>query len=60
MSERPYKPAWTLEAALAEIARQSGAAFDPRLVEHFLRLAPNLERERERELRRDSLARAVS
>jgi response regulator RpfG family c-di-GMP phosphodiesterase len=58
MSERPYKPAWTLEAALAEIKRQSGVAFDPRLVEHFLRLAPSLERERE--LRRDPLASAVS
>jgi hypothetical protein len=46
MSERPYKPAWTLEEALAEIKRQSGAAFDPSLVEHFLRLAPHFARER--------------
>ena len=58
MSERPYKPAWTLEAALAEIKQQSGAAFDPRLVEHFLRLAPRLKRERGS--RRDPLTSAVS
>ena len=33
--ERPYKPAWSEERALAEIASGSGAHFDPRVVEAF-------------------------
>jgi putative two-component system response regulator len=33
---RPYKAAWTVEAAVAEIERQSGSQFDPRVVEQFL------------------------
>lgn len=32
---RPYKEAWTVEAALADIARGSGERFDPRVVEVF-------------------------
>ncbi|WP_082505972.1 HD domain-containing phosphohydrolase [Deinococcus sp. Leaf326] len=36
ISERPYKAAWTREAALAEVARGAGAHFDPRLVQVFL------------------------
>ena len=31
-----YKPAWPLEDALAEIARQRGEQFDPELVDVFL------------------------
>ncbi|MDQ3813419.1 MAG: response regulator, partial [Armatimonadota bacterium] len=31
--DRPYKKAWPLEEALAEIARQDGRQFDPRIVE---------------------------
>jgi CHASE2 domain-containing sensor protein len=46
MSQRAYKPAWDLNAALDEIRAQSGAAFDPALVELFLRMAPRMERER--------------
>ena len=38
----PYKEAWTVEAALAEIERQAGAHFDPRLAALFLRIAPRL------------------
>lgn len=34
--ERPYKHAWTLEEALAEMRRQAGHQFDPRVVEAFL------------------------
>jgi putative two-component system response regulator len=34
--ERPYKPAWDEERALAEINAQAGAHFDPRIVEAFL------------------------
>jgi putative two-component system response regulator len=33
---RPYKEAWPLEDALAEIKSQSGRLFDPQLVEMFL------------------------
>jgi putative two-component system response regulator len=33
--ERPYKPAWSEERALAEIDRESGSHFDPRVVEAF-------------------------
>ncbi|MGA2213729.1 MAG: HD domain-containing phosphohydrolase [Bryobacteraceae bacterium] len=34
---RPYKEAWTVEAALEEIEKQKGRMFDPQLVELFLR-----------------------
>ena len=37
-SERPYKTAWTHEAAAAEIEEQAGMQFDPNLVPTFLRL----------------------
>jgi putative two-component system response regulator len=36
--ERPYKPAWRMEDALAEIRAQSGHQFDPTLVDAFLSL----------------------
>lgn len=37
---RPYKEAWSIEAAVAEIQAQAGQQFDPRLVEVF---SKNLE-----------------
>jgi putative nucleotidyltransferase with HDIG domain len=37
---RPYKAAWSVTDALAEIRRQSGRQFDPALVEAFLELFP--------------------
>ena len=36
---RPYKAAWTPEAALEEITRQAGSQFDPQVVEVALGLA---------------------
>jgi putative two-component system response regulator len=36
--ERPYKEAWTPEAAVEEIKSQSGKQFDPQVVEAFLNL----------------------
>jgi HD-GYP domain-containing protein (c-di-GMP phosphodiesterase class II) len=42
VSKRPYKEAWTIEAALAEIEREAGDHFDPRLAALFLRIAPRL------------------
>ncbi|MDX1932439.1 MAG: response regulator [Capsulimonadales bacterium] len=35
---RPYKPAWPVAEAVAEIARQSGRQFDPKVVAVFLEL----------------------
>jgi HD-GYP domain-containing protein (c-di-GMP phosphodiesterase class II) len=37
-SDRPYRAGQPLEAAIAEVARESGAQFDPRCVEAFLAL----------------------
>jgi CHASE2 domain-containing sensor protein len=41
-SRRPYKEPWTLEATLAELARQRGRHFDPHLLDLFLELAAGL------------------
>jgi CHASE2 domain-containing sensor protein len=41
-SKRPYKDAWTLDEALAEIARLRGTHFDPELTDLFLPLAGEL------------------
>ena len=38
ISERPYKRPWSVQEAIAEIRRQSGAQFDPRVVEAFLKV----------------------
>ncbi len=38
MSERPYKKAWTLEAAIKEITQHSGRWYAPRVVEAFLKV----------------------
>ncbi len=35
-SDRPYRPAWSKEKALAYIRAQAGSHLDPRVVEHFL------------------------
>jgi putative two-component system response regulator len=40
--QRPYKRAWTADAALAEIAALSGKQFEPRLVDAFVRLVKRL------------------
>jgi len=39
--ERPYKHAWEVDEAVAEIRRGSGSQFDPAVVEAFLRLDHN-------------------
>lgn len=36
--QRPYKPAWTVNEAVAEIDRQRGHQFDPGVVDAFLRV----------------------
>ena len=41
-SERPYKPAWTVEAAIELLQRESGKHFDPQVVEAFLTRLPEM------------------
>jgi PAS domain S-box-containing protein/putative nucleotidyltransferase with HDIG domain len=41
--DRPYKQAWPIERACAEIERSAGSQFDPRVVAAFLALRPELE-----------------
>jgi hypothetical protein len=42
LSPRPYKQAWTIDDALAEVRRSRGSHFDPALVDVFLALIPDL------------------
>ena len=37
-SDRPYRPAQTVSAAMEEIRRMAGSQFDPAIVEEFLRI----------------------
>ncbi len=41
-SERPFKPAWPVENAIAYIREQTGKHFDPRLAGLFLELMPEI------------------
>ncbi len=43
-SERPYKDAWTVDAAVAYLKEQSGKHFDPDLIERFLSHLPEITR----------------
>lgn len=47
-SVRPYKKAWTIDAALDMIKENSGKHFDPQLVEVFLNELPHIVEIRER------------
>ncbi len=39
---RPYKPAWSMPAALAEMEKQSGHHFDPHVLEMFMKALPKI------------------
>ncbi|MEO6237755.1 MAG: HD domain-containing phosphohydrolase, partial [Vicinamibacterales bacterium] len=43
--QRPYKPAWPVAQAIAEIDLQRGRQFDPEVVGAFLRVVENSPRE---------------
>lgn len=43
ISARPYKPRWPRDASVREIVRLSGSAFDPRLVDAFHAVLPQIE-----------------
>ncbi|GHF31362.1 diguanylate cyclase (GGDEF)-like protein/putative nucleotidyltransferase with HDIG domain [Deinococcus metalli] len=38
ITERPYKEAWPVQAALDEMMRQAGSQFDPDIVQHLVNL----------------------
>lgn len=42
ISDRPYKKAWSVEEAMAEIESQSGKNFDPHLVELLKQILPEI------------------
>ncbi len=42
--KRPYKEPWSVEDSMAEIHRNSGAHFDPRLVDLFEQILPELQK----------------
>lgn len=42
MTERPYKPAWTVDKSVDLIQRSSGSHFEPRLVDVFLEVLPQI------------------
>jgi putative two-component system response regulator len=41
-SDRPYKKAWTIEDAVAEMENQSGKLFDPHVLRVFITLLPEM------------------
>jgi putative two-component system response regulator len=43
--QRPYKPAWTIGDAIAEIQRQRGFQFDPGVVDAFVRVVEEERRQ---------------
>ncbi len=42
--KRPYKEAWSVEESMAKIRNGSGSHFEPRLVEHFEKILPEILR----------------
>ena len=48
ISDRPYKKAWPLESAVEEIRKESGASFDPGLIDNFLAILPEIRQIKEK------------
>jgi putative two-component system response regulator len=42
LSKRPYKEPWPADQALELIRKESGCAFDPRVLEAFLEVEPDI------------------
>lgn len=40
--KRPYKDAWPLDRVLETLSKDAGRHFDPRLIEHFIRILPEI------------------
>ncbi len=53
---RPYKKAWTVEAAIEQVQKDAGKHFDPKLVELFMGVLPQLLAIRERWKEEDAAA----
>jgi putative two-component system response regulator len=47
-SARPYKAAWSVGDAVTYMRSHAGSHFEPRLIEHFVALVPEIQRIRER------------
>lgn len=47
-SIRPYKKAWPIEEAVEDMRKNSGTHFDPKLVDHFMKIMPGILQIRER------------
>jgi CHASE2 domain-containing sensor protein len=43
LSERPYKEPWRVDEALAELRRERGTHFDPRVVDAFMSIVDDLD-----------------
>ncbi len=39
---RPYKKSWPLDRIVENLTSNAGSHFDPRLIEHFMRILPNI------------------
>jgi putative two-component system response regulator len=39
---RPYKESWPTDRVIANLAENAGTQFDPRLIEHFMRILPRI------------------
>ncbi|MEI6414688.1 MAG: HD domain-containing phosphohydrolase, partial [Pseudomonadota bacterium] len=39
---RPYKQAWPVEEAVAYLQKERGRHFEPRLVDHFVAILPEI------------------
>ena len=49
-SERPYKKAWSIEDAVAEIVKQKNRQFDPKLVDRFVEILSEIKSIKQRYL----------